>query len=104
MLTETDIFNSDALLGRSFRGKHRAKIDPTPMLPYNLLVARTVNRKEYVENEKAMEAYWAEWNKLEQKGVWRWEELIEWDDAVNGINKIHPRNMAMKSIMETCLD
>jgi len=44
-------------LGKSFRGKHRAKIDPTPMLPYNLLVARTVNRKEYVQNEKAMEAY-----------------------------------------------
>ena len=26
-----------------------------------------------------MEAYWHEWTNLEDKGVWRWDTLDEWD-------------------------
>ena len=28
-----------------------------------------------------MEAYWKEWNSLEDKGVWRWSTLCEWSDV-----------------------
>ena len=69
-------------LGRSKRARHREKIDASPVLPHSLLVAKSVSRKDYLENPTAMEAYWKEWNNLERKGVWRWEEVTEWKSAV----------------------
>ena len=46
-----------------------------------MLAARPVSRNEYTGVPQAMDAYWAEWNNLESKGVWRWESLAEWDDV-----------------------
>ena len=49
--------------------------------PYNLFVARPVSKSEYRKNDLAMSAYWKEWTNLEKKQVWRWDTVIEWDQA-----------------------
>ena len=49
------------------------------MLPMSVLVAKPVSRSEFINNPKAMEAYWKEWTNLESKEVWKWETLTEWD-------------------------
>ena len=33
-------------------------------------------------NKEAMEAYWKEWKKLEDKKTWQWSTLAEWSDVV----------------------
>ena len=82
LLNEYDILETNHFLRRSKRARHRDKIDASPILPYSMLVAKSVSRKDYVNNSAAMDAYWKEWNNLERKGVWRWDELTNWDDAV----------------------
>ena len=36
-----------------------------------------------------MEAYWKEWNNAERKEVWKWDELKEWDEAVD-YHRVNP--------------
>ena len=43
--------------------------------------ARPVNRNEWQGIPDAEEAYWKEWNNLENKQVWKWDTLAEWDDV-----------------------
>ena len=42
---------------------------------------RIVSRKEYLSNPEAMDAYWKEWKNLEEKEVWKWNTLAEFDDV-----------------------
>jgi len=42
-----------------------------------------------MKDEKGINAYWNEWKNLEQKKVWRWETLTEWDDVVKHYNSIN---------------
>ena len=65
--------------GRTAAPRHRPKIsDRMSGLPFNVLVHRLVSRKEYLENGKAMNAYWREWNNLEARYTWDWNSLKGW--------------------------
>ena len=76
LLRQDDLTDVDVLrLSRT----HREKVGPSGMLPMSVLVAKPVSRSEFINNPKAMEAYWKEWTNLESKEVWRWETLTEWD-------------------------
>ncbi len=59
----------------------------------SLFAARLVAKHEYLVSDKAMVAYWKEWNTLEAKTVWRSETLVEWDtvsaEARRGGKEIH---------------
>ena len=90
LMTEFDIRESNHFLGRSKRARHREKVDNAPVLPFSMLVAKSVSRKDYLGNPRAMDAYWKEWSNLERKGVWRWDELTDWSDAV----KYHPQRQS----------
>jgi hypothetical protein len=70
--------STDNLRMASKRGKHRQRITPQGIVPFNLLIARPVGRSEYLSNPDAMIAYWKEWNNLETKGVWKWDSKVEW--------------------------
>ena len=89
ILAEHDFHESDSFAMRSNLGRHRTRVQSTPVLPHSILVARSVSRSEFINNDKAMEAYWKEWRNLEAKTVWRWETLVERDDVVNAA-KLQP--------------
>ena len=59
--------------------KHRPKISEGPRLPFSILVHRPVSRSEYLDNPKAMEAYWKEWSNLEARETWDWSSLTGWN-------------------------
>ena len=55
-------------------------------MPGLLAGAKPVTRNEFMKDEHGVEAYWKEWQNLEQKKVWKWETLTEWDDVVQYYN------------------
>ena len=80
---DTDLRKDDNFTMHSSRGRHRRKHDNRCILPHSVMVARSVSRNEFISNPKAMDAYWKEWDNLQEKNVWRWETLAEWDDVAN---------------------
>lgn len=78
----TDFSEHDNFTMRSKLGQHRNRVRSEPIMPYNVLVARSVFWNEFLHNEDAMKAYWKEWNNLENKQVWRWETLAEREEVV----------------------
>ena len=76
LLRQDDLTDGDVL---RLSKTHREKVGPTGMLPMSVLVAKPVSRSEFIDNPKAMETYWKEWNNLESKEVRKWETLTEWD-------------------------
>jgi len=76
-----DSFDQTDFVGRSKQYKHREKNKSSHSLPLHLASARPVTRSEFLGDPLAMEAYWKEWSSLEEKKVWRWETLCEWDDV-----------------------
>ena len=55
---------------------------PNPFLLAPLLAtSKPVQRKDFIHDEEARNAYWKEWNNLESKEVWKWDTLCEWDDV-----------------------
>ena len=82
LLRDTDFSEHDNFTMRSKLGHHRERIRPAPILPYDVLVARSVPRNELLQNKEAMKAYWKEWENLENKQVWRWETLVEREEVV----------------------
>ena len=57
ILADHDFHDSDSFAMRSNLGRHRTRVQSTPVLPHSILVARSVSRSEFIYNEKAMEAY-----------------------------------------------
>ena len=90
LLNATDFSEHDNFTMRSKVGRHRNRVRPEPILPYNILVARSVSRSEFLNNDDAMKAYWKEWQNLESKQVWRWETLVERSDVVAEAKKQPP--------------
>ena len=41
--------------------------------------ARPVKQNEFRGQTDAMEAYWNEWTNLQERNVWRWGTLCEWE-------------------------
>ena len=60
LLSDTDFSEHDNFTMRSKVGKHRDRINPSPIMPYNVLVARSVSRSEFLQDKEAMKAYWKE--------------------------------------------
>ena len=81
LLTDHDFKEGDNFVMKSKRGRHRQKIVNSPIMHHDLLIARSISRKEYLGNPEAMAAYWKEWKNLEENGVWRWETLTEFSDV-----------------------
>ena len=82
LLRDTDFSEHDNFTMRSKLGQHRNRVRPETIMPYNVLVARSVSRNEFLHKEDAMKAYWKEWSNLENKKVWRWETLVEREEVV----------------------
>ena len=58
-------FADSPSIGKSGQGKHRQQQNEEGPIPEYLLVARPVSRSGYLNNPKAVEAYWKELQNLE---------------------------------------
>ena len=85
LLTDDDIAK-EHYFGLSKQFRHREKNAVTFDMPGLLAGAKPVTRNEFMKDEHGVEAYWKEWQNLEQKKVWKWETLTEWDDVVQYYN------------------
>ena len=86
--------------------RHRERIAQTitgDMQAFTALVARSVGAKEIASNPKAQKALDVEWEKLEKKGAWDYNSVVEWgsiaDKAWKAGGKLH-----VGAVFEICVE
>ena len=71
------------MFGLPYRGwPHRTK-GAQRRLPFNACIARPVGRQEVEKTLKAKEARDKEWDNLRKAGVWKDEDVREWDAVIS---------------------
>ena len=76
-------FNSIMIPNQKGREHNQKSCSPFDALIGGACAAIPVQRKEYTNIQWATDAYWKEWDNLESREGWKWEDCPEWKDVSN---------------------